>query len=200
VNGFVLAGGRSTRMGRDKALLEYGGRTLVEHAIDLLRAAGLEPHIVGTRPDLAAFAPVMEDLHPDCGPLGGLEAALAASSSKWNVFLPVDLPLLPVAFLRYLQERVGITSAAATIPSLAGRPQPLCAVYHRSLLAGIRRSIEARDYKVMRAIESTAEEREIDIFSVEAVAAAREDWPLQPPVHGWFQNVNTPEDFAWLKP
>ena len=185
-------------MGRDKALLDYAGWPLIAHAVELLRKAGLEPYIVGTRPDLAAYAPVIEDLHPDCGPLGGMEAALAASSSEWNVFLPVDLPLLPGGFLHYLQERAGITSAAATIPSLAGRPQPLCAVYQRGLLDGIRRSIAAGDYKVMRAIESAVQETEIDIFGVEAVAAARGEWPAQPSVCRWFQNVNTPGDFARL--
>lgn len=197
MNGFVLAGGRSTRMGRDKALLQYNGRPLVEHAVYLLGEAGLEPHIVGTRADLATYAPVIEDMHPDCGPLGGMEAALAATSSEWNVFLPVDLPLLPVIFLRYLKERVDITAAAVTIPSFAGRPQPLCAVYSRSLLGGIRSAIAAGDYKVMRAVETAASAREVDIFGVEAVTASS-DWPVQLPLYRWVQNVNTPADFARL--
>ncbi|WP_158748754.1 molybdenum cofactor guanylyltransferase [Acidobacterium sp. S8] len=198
MNGFVLAGGRSTRMGRDKALLHYNGRPLVEHAVGLLREAELEPYIVGTRADLATYAPVIEDLHPDCGPLGGMEAALAATGSEWNVFLPVDLPLLPVIFLRYLKERVGITAAEATIPSFAGRPQPLCAVYSRSLLGGIRRAIAGGDYKVMRTVETAASAREIDVFGVEAVAACA-DWPVRSPLYRWFQNVNTPADFARLR-
>lgn len=185
-------------MGRDKTLLEYRGRPLVSHAVNLLREAGLEPHIVGARQDLAAYALVIEDLHPNCGPLGGMEAALAASDSEWNVFLPVDLPLLPVVFLRWLRERAGITSAAATIPLLAGRPQPLCAVYRRSLLEGIRRSMEAGDYKVLQAIEGAVASKELDIFSVEAVFAAGQEWSEQWPVHRWFQNVNTPADFARL--
>jgi molybdopterin-guanine dinucleotide biosynthesis protein A len=185
-------------MGLDKVLLAYHGRPLVEHAVGLLREAGLEPHIVGTRADLSAYAPVIEDLHSDCGPLGGIEAALAATSSEWNIFLPVDLPLLPAFFLRYLKMRADITSATVTIPALAGRPQPLCAVYSRNLLAGIRGSIEAGDYKVMRAIEAAADARQTDIFGVEAVAAAGTDWPLQPPLYRWFQNVNTPADFARL--
>src|SRR5215475_7604470 len=103
-------------MGKDKALERYGGRPLIEHAVGLLRAAGLDPHIVGVRPDLVEYAPVIEDLHPGCGPLGGIEAALVSSSSEWNVFLPVDLPFLPVVFLSYLIKRSGITGASATIP------------------------------------------------------------------------------------
>lgn len=193
MNGFILAGGQSTRMGRDKALLAYAGRPLVEHAVGLLRAVGLVPHILGNRPDLAVYAPVIEDIHPGCGPLGGIEAALTASNSEWNLFVPVDLPLLPPVFLKYLMERAAITRASATLPALAGRVHPLCAVYRRILLPGIKESIKAHDYKVMRAIGRDAG---IDIFSVEAVAAARDDWPVAPLPRRWFQNLNTPEDMA----
>lgn len=183
-------------MGADKARLHYTGRPLIERAVELLKTVGLEPHIVGSRPDLAAYAPVIEDLHPGCGPLGGIEAALATISSEWNVFLPVDLPLLPSEFVSYLIERARITGAAATIPALAGRPQPLCAVYRRVLLVGIRNSLESGNYKVMYGIENAAVRFEMDLFSVEAVAATRDDWPLLPPLHRWFQNLNTPADLA----
>ena len=56
MNGFILAGGRSTRMGSDKALLNYAGRPLIAHAVAVLQDAGLTPHILGTRPDLAGYA------------------------------------------------------------------------------------------------------------------------------------------------
>jgi len=196
VNGFILAGGRSTRMGTDKALLHYAGRPLIAHAVDSLKSAGLEPCIVGTRPDLAAYARVIEDLHPGRGPLGGIEAALASSGSERNLFVPVDLPLLPPVFLRYLLERSAITGAPATIPTLAGKPEPLCAVYCRELLDGIRESLEAGNYKVMHAIEHAVGKSSLDLFSLEAVAATRDDWPLDPPLHRWFQNLNTPADLA----
>lgn len=183
-------------MGRDKALLLYAGKPLIAHAVELLTSAGLEPHISGARPDLAAYAPLVEDLHPGCGPLGGIEAALAFSSSEWNVFLPVDLPFLPLQFVRYLIERAGITGALATIPALAGKLEPLCAVYQRSLWPGIQKALDSGRYKVMDAIESAVQPSEIDIFSVEAVASTRDDWPLEPLLHRWFQNLNTPADWA----
>jgi molybdopterin-guanine dinucleotide biosynthesis protein A len=197
VNGFVLAGGRSSRMGTDKALLQYAEQPLIARAVALLRSAGLEAHIVGSRLDLVAYAPVIKDLHPDCGPLGGIEAALAASTSEWNVFLPVDLPLVPSIFVRYLIERAGINGSAAAIPTLAGKPEPLCAVYRRELLPGIRAALESGQYKVMHGIEKAAKTSEIDLFRVEAVAATRDDWPLDPPPHRWFQNLNTPADLHW---
>jgi molybdopterin-guanine dinucleotide biosynthesis protein A len=199
VNGFVLAGGRSSRMGRDKALLAYAGRLLIEHAVTSLTKAGLTPHILGSRPDLASYAPVIEDMHPGCGPLGGLEAALTSSETELNVFLPVDLPLLPPLFVRYLLERAAITGAAATVPTLGGRPEPLCAVYRRDLLPGIAHALESGEYKVMRAIENAAgaSHAGMDGFSVEAVMAARDDWTTGRP-HRWFQNMNTPADMALI--
>jgi molybdopterin-guanine dinucleotide biosynthesis protein A len=183
-------------MGTDKALLRFAGRPLIAHAVDLLKAAGLEPRIVGSRADLADYAPVTEDLHTGCGPLGGIEAALASSTSEWNVFLPVDLPLLPSVFVRYLVERASITGAAATIPTLACAPEPLCAVYRCDLLEGIRRALESGTYKVMSAVNRSSRASAIDLFSVETVAVTRDDWPLSPPIHRWFQNLNTPADLA----
>ncbi len=198
MNGFVLAGGRSTRMGKDKAFLQYGGRPLIEHAVDLLKSAEVKPHIVSSRSDLSAYAPMIKDLHPGCGPLGGIEAALAWSNSEWNVFLPVDLPLQPSIFVRYLVERAGLTGAAATIPKYQGRPEPLCAVYRRDLLTGIRESLQAGKFKVMNGIENAVRPAELDLFSVEAVAATRNDWTADPPLRRWFQNLNTPSDLALI--
>jgi molybdopterin-guanine dinucleotide biosynthesis protein A len=183
-------------MGTDKALLVYAGRPLIAHAVDLLKAAGLKPHIVGSRHDLAVYAPIVEDLHPGCGPLGGIEAALASTTSQCNAFLPVDLPLLPPLFVRYLVERALVTGAVATIPTLCGALEPLCALYRRDLLAGIRESLESGRYKVMDGIRHAAQGKDIDLFSVEAVAATRDDWPLAMPLHQWFQNLNTPADLA----
>jgi molybdenum cofactor guanylyltransferase len=201
MNAFILAGGQSTRMGRDKALLEWHGRPLIEHALEKLRALNTRPRILGTRPDLERFAPVIPDNIPGHGPLGGIEAALNLTDTDLNLFLPVDLPLLPVEFLRWLLSRTALTQAAAAIPQIEGRPQPLCAVYHRGLLAGVRSSLQRGDAKVIRAIENSARDAgmRIDRFDVEAVAAAQSGTFLSPrsvPVHHWFQNLNTPADLA----
>lgn len=189
-------------MGRDKALLEIGGRPLIEIALGVLRELGLTPRICGSRPDLAGFAHVVPDNHPGCGPLGGIEAALAASGSDLNLFLPVDLPAIPPAFLRWMMDRAGETKAVATIPLLGGRAQPLCAVYSRGLLHGIHEALAAGEYKMMTAIRAAASslEERIDAFEVETLAAALipDTWPADPPVQEWFRNVNTPADYEQL--
>jgi len=204
VNAFVLAGGQSTRMGRDKALIEFHGRPLIEHALAKLRALGIAPNIAGNRPDLARYAPIISDNYPNSGPLGGIEAALAVSSlaasdQDLNLFLPVDLPLLPIEFLRWMAARAEQTAALATIPRLQGRPQPLCAVYHRALLSHAQAALAVGDAKVTRAVEraSAATGSAIDAFDIEAIAASltpASAWPETPSVHRWFQNLNTPGD------
>ena len=187
--------------------LEWQGRTLIEHALDKLRALDTYPRILGSRRDLESFAPVIPDNFPGRGPLAGIEAALSLTDTDLNLFLPVDLPLLPVEFLRWMLARAAITNAVATIPSLGGRPHPLCAIYHRRLLPAIRTALAQGDAKVIRVIDRAAavENLPIDSFQVEYIAAAQSDaagpqagvsWPRHLPVHMWFQNLNTPADIA----
>lgn len=199
MNAFVLAGGASSRMGRDKALLELHGQPLIEHALHKFRALGFKPCIVGSRPDLASFAPVVADNFPGSGPLGGIEAALAASSADLNLILAVDLPLLPASFLQWMAHRSALTHALVTLPLLQGRPQPLCAVYSRALLPYLQVALSAGSCKVMHALESAAAALHVpvDLFHVESIASAQA-WPQPIPLHLWFQNVNTPADFAGL--
>jgi molybdenum cofactor guanylyltransferase len=200
INAFVLAGGQSTRMGRDKALLEFRGRPLVLHSLEKLRSLGFTPRIVvgygAARPDLAAFAPVVADNYRSLGPLGGIEAALSASGADLNLFLPVDLPLLPIEFLRWMIDRAQLTQALATIPRAQGRPQPLCAIYSTALQTPVASALSTGDGKVMRVVGKASNETglRIDSFDVETVAAAGA-FSLGAPVRLWFQNLNTPQDF-----
>jgi molybdenum cofactor guanylyltransferase len=198
--GFVLAGGRSSRMGQDKALLPVDGRPMVEVALDKLRFLPLAaaPRIAGAASDLSSHGAVIADLHPGFGPLSGIETALAASTRPLNVFLGVDTPLLPAHFLAWMLLRAETTGALVTIPRIAGRPQPLSAVYHRDLLSLITASRLAGNYKVITVMTAAAEGQAIDVFDVEQVASANPELldgsPL--PLYRWFHNCNTPEDMA----
>jgi molybdopterin-guanine dinucleotide biosynthesis protein A len=196
VLGVVLAGGRSTRMGRDKALLPFRGSTLVEGALALLRAVAAEVVIAGSRPDLACFAPVLADLHPGCGPLSGIEAALvyAADAGYERILcLPVDLPLLPEAFPRLLLERSALTGAPATVSTLGGRAQPLCCVFRPALLPRITAALDSGNYKVMRPLE-TLSAGQLDLFALESVTASQPVWlDGHAPLYRWFENINTPD-------
>jgi molybdopterin-guanine dinucleotide biosynthesis protein A len=202
VNAFVLAGGQSTRMGRDKALLPFAGRALVEHMLDLLRSLDLDPCICGSRPDLARFAQVIPDETAHRGPLSGLCAALADSDSDLNLFVPVDLPMIPPGFLRWLRARAETSQALATIPRYGGRPQPLCAVYSRRLREGLHNSLAEGNFKVMTAIQGSVASlgEPIDAFDVESVASTSPaGWPQDALLTNWFRNVNTLADYDALR-
>lgn len=190
-------------MGRDKALLELGGRPLVEIAVERLRRLGMTVRICGSRPDLESFAPVVADNVAGCGPLGGLSAALAVSDAELNLFVPVDAPLLPEEFLRWLMGRAETTGAVATIPVLGGRPEPLCAVYSWRLREGLRRSLEGGEFKVMTGIGKAAGAlgERVDAFAMEAARSALPAgaWPLEPPLREWFRNLNTAAEYDRLQ-
>lgn len=129
---FILAGGKSTRMGTDKAFVEFEGRTLLARAIDLARSIPVDVRVVGKLEKFARFAPVVEDIFPDRGPLGGIHAALQASTTELNLMLAVDMPFVSAAFLRYLIDQArAAPEAIATVPLAVGRWQPLCAIYRR---------------------------------------------------------------------
>jgi molybdenum cofactor guanylyltransferase len=195
---FVIAGGRSSRMGRDKAQLQVRGESLVEIALRKLRSLhGPAPRIAGGNEALSRYAPLVVDKHPGCGPLSGIEAALAASARSLNVFLPVDMPFLPAQFLAWMLKRATITGALVTVPRIGGLPQPLCAIYHRDLLTPIAAALDAGDFKVMPVVIA-ASHGSTDTFDTERVIAA--DGELLTfsslPVHQWFHNCNTPDDMA----
>ncbi len=100
----------------------------------------------------------------------------------------------------WLVGRAEGTQALATVPRFQGLPQPLCAVYARALLPRIRAAIISNRRKVMSVMQETAasvEASPLNIFDVEAVASSQ-SWNLHASFHRWFENVNTPEDFAKL--
>ncbi len=181
VAGFVLAGGKSSRMGRDKALLEFEGQLLVERALDKLKVVCMEVAIAGGVEDLWRFGAMVPDRWIGCGPLGGLAAALEASSFDWNLVLAVDVPLVPVELVRALGERCVRSSAVGVMLRVDGRVEPLCAGYHRRALPAVQAALRAERFKVITAVEAAGP---IEYFDIEGKNA------------GWFANVNTPEELA----
>ena len=130
--GFVLVGGLSSRMGRDKALLPFGETTLVEHVARQVAEAAGSVTLVG-RPERYRHLrfSLIPDEFADGGPLGGIHAALAAASAEWNLVIACDMPAVTGPFLRELldeAETSGCECLAARSPG--GLPEPLCAVYN----------------------------------------------------------------------
>jgi molybdenum cofactor guanylyltransferase len=180
VAGFVLSGGISSRMGRDKALLPYGGATLIEHVARAVERAAGSAVLVG-RPELyrALPYPVLADLVPGQGPLGGVETALQYSTAAWNLIVACDMPGIMSEFLEtVLAAATGEPEADVVAPAGPdGRIQPLCAVYHRRCLEPITEML-GRGVRSMR----------------DAVAGLNATL-LPVPSADPFRNLNAPEDW-----
>lgn len=183
VSAFVLAGGKSSRMGQNKALLTFEGETLLARSVRLLKTVSNDVCIVGSSSKFRDFGEVVEDIFPDCGPLGGIHAALAASSTELNIVLAVDMPAVTPQLLTYLTKRAKDSGAIATVPRTTDGWQPLCAVYRKSLEPMAEQALKSREYKIdplfskVKVCQVSSHELEVRGFSAEH-----------------FKNLNTPED------
>jgi molybdopterin-guanine dinucleotide biosynthesis protein A len=184
----ILAGGRSSRMGRDKAWIELQGQSMLARQIEFARASGAaEVYISGREgTDYSDFAcPVLYDDFPDSGPLAGIEKALATTKSSRLLVLAVDLPELSASFLRALamkgQRKMG------AIPRVKGQIEPLLAIYPR----------EARQ----TAVELLRlREKSVTVFAqhcVQADIAGFVDFP--PDAAARFTNWNAPADLFAIR-
>jgi molybdopterin-guanine dinucleotide biosynthesis protein A len=178
---YVLVGGRSSRMGFDKALLPHGPATLVEHiAQQALTAAG-SVALVGAPERYAHLGyPALADAESNRGPLGGIVAALAASEAEWNLVLACDMPNVSAEFLERLfemAEHLGEGRDCLAPEQPTGYAEPLCAVYHRSALPALRAALDANRLKLQEVIRS------LNVVF----------WRAEP---RWFANMNTPEDWV----
>ncbi len=184
VTAFILAGGKSTRMGTDKAFIMIGGCTLLARALEVARSVTSGVRIVGDPAKFATFAPVVEDVFRDCGPLGGIHAALRASQTGLNVILAVDLPFVSSALLQYLIKRARESkSSTVTVAQAGGSRQPLCAVYRREFADPAEQALRAGRYKI-DALFQAARTQVIQEEELEAAGFSSK----------MFRNLNTPEE------
>jgi molybdenum cofactor guanylyltransferase len=141
--GYVLTGGASSRLGRDKALLAYQGRTLVEHiAAQLVEACGHATLVGAPRRYRHLGLDSIDEPCPGRGPLSGIAAALTHTSHDWNLILACDQPGVTASLLRRLLNSA--EAGTADVVALAaedGAAEPLCAAYHRRLAADVGRAL-----------------------------------------------------------
>jgi len=194
ISGYILAGGRSTRMGADKATLQLGGKSLAERAVATLAPICERVRIVTDNPALASIAPTISDAFLDCGPLGGIEAALRDTQHDRILVLPVDLPFLPSALLRAWASQELSTSSSISYLEADGQPQPHVCLLHRSLLPQVQQSLRAGRYKLMRVYQEIAAGalHQVNLDDIAWIPTPL-DRVLQPL---WFANLNTSEELA----
>lgn len=176
----MLVGGRSSRMGRDKALLTRNGCPLAKWIGDAVAQSAGTATLVGAPERYSGLGfPAIPDLFPGEGPLAGILTALRHSSAEWNLIVACDMPQIGAELLFRLLDAARRSGPDALLPVTAeGRPQPLCAVYRRTCLAPFETAFSEGTRKVTGALAAVRCLR----LPIEEVSQ--------------FQNVNTPEDWA----
>ena len=175
-----MAGGKSSRMGRDKGLVSLNDKPMVSYTLDLCKEIGYSPVLVANQEEYTALGyPVIKDLIPDMGPMGGLHTALDHTQSTYVLLFSCDMPFIPKGAIQKLVEAA--RGQDVIVSEFMGDINPLFALYHKDLNEQVKTNIEKRHLKMKDFIESCIFEK-IDM----------EDLVLQAPLS--FSNINTPED------
>ena len=184
VTGLILAGGKSTRFGQDKACVNFGGTTLLGYIFNMLRELFDEVIIVGGRYELAKMdnERIVEDIYPGSGPLGGIHAGLINAQNDRCFVTACDAPFLEKKLIRFI---CAFTDTDVAIPrSVNGKLHPLTAVYVKSCIPAIEKQLHLGHNKI------------IDFFPMVMVRYVEEtDWRWYDPEGRSFININTMEDY-----
>jgi molybdopterin-guanine dinucleotide biosynthesis protein A len=189
VEGFILAGGESSRMGRDKALLELEGIPLIVRAARLMESVVGAPTVVGDREEFRVLGlRTIADDAPGAGPLGGIATALRAARAPWSLIIACDLPYLTQAWLEFVTGRAAESKEDVVMPMNERGAEPLCAVYNKRAEKIIREALARGTRKITDALEGARieaiEPREWKAFDSEGVL---------------FKNMNSPGDYEESK-
>lgn len=191
VEGFILVGGRSSRMGTDKSRLQFGGQTSVERIAAELRTVTSRISLVG--PGAAGFDPdlrIIPDTHQQWGALGGIHAALGAGVSAWALIVACDLPFVTRELCSRLLTLIRPESPDAIVPIQPdGRPQPLCALYRREPCWPEAERLIAAGEHTPRALLANVKTRWV----------VPEELSDLPGAENFFFNVNTTQDYERAK-
>jgi molybdopterin-guanine dinucleotide biosynthesis protein A len=201
VSAFILSGGESSRMGKAKGLLEFGGQPLILRIARMLEPLVSDVTAVGSPQRYAELGlrviedqqftrPRERDRTP--GPLAGIATALTATRTLWTLILACDLPYLTAEWLDWLLARAKASKRQIIMPRTAGGLEPLAAIYRRECAAPIIAAFERGVRKVTDAVER---------FRIEFVT--QHDWLRFDPDGRVLRNMNAPEDYEearrWLE-
>jgi molybdopterin-guanine dinucleotide biosynthesis protein A len=186
VSGVILAGGKSRRMGGlPKALIPFGGRSLIEHIAETLRSVLSDCLVVTNTPDLYASLglPMVGDVLPDTGSLGGIYSGLLAAPGDHALCVACDMPFLSAPLAAHLAGRAA--EADVVIPDAGGKLQTLHAVYGKACLPAMERRLRAGRFTIADFLG------DVRVARIPAAEIA----PFADPDVA-FMNLNTPEDVA----
>lgn len=148
MTGIILAGGRSSRMGTDKGLVQFNGKPLIRYSLDIF--LDLCSEILISTNSKGYDHPgvrVVSDIIPDSGPMAGIYSCLLQSTNEINLVLPCDMPFVTADIFRHLLEKIG--NSMICVPwHGSGRYEPLCGIYRRSVLPLMKEFMEAKNLKL----------------------------------------------------
>lgn len=188
--GYILAGGGSTRFGRDKALVEVGGMPMIARMSELVRSVTRQMKIVAVPGKYDAFGvEIVGDRWPGEGPLGGIitaleDAARSAARPEWKLILGCDMPFLTREWLVFLGERAARSKAQVVFAHSASGPEPLCACWRTDAAPELRSGFERGVRKVMEGIAL-----------LRAEVLDETDWKRFDNAGRLFWNMNTAADY-----
>ena len=184
ITGVILAGGKSSRMGQNKALMSLGGKRLVHRVVEVMRSVFDDLLMVTNTPDVYADLgiPMAPDVWPDKGSLGGVYSAIYRVATPYCLAVACDMPFLQAAGLRYLITQMA--NYDVVVPDVLGELQTLHAIYSKACLQPIERRLETNRLRIVGFFPDVR---------VRTVTASELE-PYDPELLA-FQNLNTPEEF-----
>ncbi len=183
-SGFILVGGNSSRMGRDKASLEINGEPLLLRTVRLLSPLVNPVIAVGSPERYSELAlDMVQDDFVGMGPLGGIATALRLSKTEWNLIVGCDLPFLSNGWVKWLLDHAANSSADAVVPETLNGLQPLCAMYRSRILPAVLQAISRGVRRVTQGIAGLTLER---VKPVQWKEFGSEEI---------FTNMNTPQEY-----
>lgn len=181
ITGIILAGGKSLRMGTDKALLKFNGQPLLQRAIDFCRPWCQTILVSSNEPEHRKFGcEIVPDEFQNCGPLGGIYSCLQKSKTDWNFVLSIDTPFVEPAFFPFLVSVA--ENYDAIVPCHNDGVEPLIALYHKRCSPVILNQLKSGHFKTQDFLMTA-----ITCF------VDSQSWVNQHP--RIFFNLNRPEDF-----
>ena len=189
-----MAGGGSTRFGRDKALAEFNGKTMLERTVELLRRVTEEAAVVAAEGKYAvAGARAVADRWPGEGPLGGivtalLDAASCGAKPEWTLIVSCDMPFLTEEWLRFLTQRAAKSQAEVLAANSARGPEPLCACWKVAAATRLEKEFLSGTRKITQAMQAIRTEM-LD----------EQVWTRFDNAGRLFRNMNTAEDYEVVR-
>ncbi|PKP12179.1 MAG: hypothetical protein CVU09_01415 [Bacteroidetes bacterium HGW-Bacteroidetes-4] len=151
LTGIVMAGGKSSRMGTNKALLHFKGKRLIDRAVEIILPLVDKIIISSNQPLPDIPYPFITDAVESIGPLGGLQACLNSSTTEWNILIPCDTPFLSVSlYQQMLQHTTAVDAVIAK--HVDGKIEPLIGLYNRCLIPLMEEQIARGDYKLINLL------------------------------------------------